>query len=104
MAIDVSTETVLTLTEAAKRLPRRRAGRRVHPSCLYRWTKNGCRGVFLEFTQIGGTRCTSLEALDRFFAALTAAAQAETPVPPPPSKSRRRAIEAAERRLARANL
>lgn len=71
MAIDLTTETLIALTRVPRRLPRRRAEKRVHITCVYRWTKNGCRGVVLESIQIGGTRCTSLEALGRFFAALT---------------------------------
>lgn len=102
--IDVSSEHVISLSEAARSLPARRAGKRPHVSCLYRWTKAGCRGVVLEWAQIGATRCTSREALERFFAALTAAAQSDAPAPPPPNKSRRRAIQAAERRLARGGI
>jgi len=104
MSIEVASEEVISLADAARELPRRRGGKRPHVSCLYRWTKTGCRGIVLESVQIGGTRCTSREALDRFFAALTAAAQGETAPPPPPPKSRRQAIEAAERRLARSGI
>jgi hypothetical protein len=63
-------EQKMTLTQAAAWLPRRR-GRRTHVSTLYRWTQTGCRGVRLEYVQIGATRCTSLEALQRFFDRLT---------------------------------
>jgi hypothetical protein len=69
--IDIASETILTLSEAAERLPRRRRGRQTHVSTLYRWTVVGCRGVLLEHTQIGATRATSLEALQRFFDRLT---------------------------------
>ena len=98
--IDISTEEVITLAEAARSLPRRRAGRPVHLSCVYRWTTVGCRGVVLEHIQIGSTRCTSREALQRFFDQLTPAPEEA----PAKSKSRRRAIEAAERRLARSGI
>jgi hypothetical protein len=64
-------ETVRTLTEAAARLPRRRGGKPVHVSTLHRWASHGCKGVRLETIQIGGTRCTSVEALQRFFDRLT---------------------------------
>ncbi len=69
--LDYQNETVLSLQDAAARLPRRRRGARPHVTTLYRWAQTGCRGVKLETVQIGGTRCTSLEALDRFFAALS---------------------------------
>jgi hypothetical protein len=69
--IDHTTEEVLTLANAAKRLPHRRRGK-VHLSTLYRWVTEGLCGVRLETIQIGGTCCTSVEALQRFFEALTA--------------------------------
>lgn len=71
--IDPLTERVVSLTDAAKLCPRRRAGKQPHASCMYRWTTTGCRGVVLESVQVGATRCTSHEAMARFFAALTAA-------------------------------
>jgi hypothetical protein len=101
----IDTEELLSLTEAAKLLPRRRAGKPAHVSCLYRWTQIGCRGVRLEFVQVGATRCTSREALSRFFAALSTQAEPSL-IPPPPTAAltatRRKAIEAAEKRLAQA--
>jgi hypothetical protein len=70
--IDTKKEQLLTLAEVANLLPRRRAGRKTSLSCVYRWTTAGCRGVRLEFTQVGGTRCTSRDALARFFEKLSA--------------------------------
>ena len=69
--IDHQTETLRSLTEAAAGLPRRRGGQRVHVATVYRWAARGCRGVRLETIQIGGTKCTSLEALQRFFERLS---------------------------------
>jgi hypothetical protein len=71
--IDSTTETILTFIQAAEELPRRRRGRKTHVSTFYRWADPGCRGVRLETIQVGGTCCTSREALQRFFEALTAA-------------------------------
>lgn len=71
--IDISAETVVTFTDAAKDLPRRRRGRPVHPATLHRWASRGIGGVRLEFIKIGGTRCTSREALQRFFDTITRA-------------------------------
>jgi hypothetical protein len=79
MPINFATEQVLTFRAATEFLPRRRRGRRVNVATLYRWSLRGCRGVRLETMQIGGTRCTSVEALQRFFEALTP--QIELPVP-----------------------
>src|SRR5262245_16109387 len=66
--IDTLTEKVFPLVHAATHeVPILRRGRRTHISTLYRWTKTGCRGVKLDYVQCGATRCTSREALSRFF-------------------------------------
>lgn len=96
--IDPNTEHVLSLAEAAGHLPRRRAGKRPHVSCIYRWTTSGCKGVILESLQIGGTRCTSREALARFFEALTYGA--DRPAVRSPLE-RHRAVERAVQALER---
>ena len=96
--IDPSSETLLSLADAARTLPRRRGGRKPHVSCLYRWTTTGCKGVVLESLQVGGTRCTSKEALARFFERLT---YAEDPRADRTPARRRRAAAAAERELQR---
>jgi hypothetical protein len=101
MPIDPNTETVISLTEATRCLPRRRAGKRPHVSCLYRWTMSGCRGVILENIQIGGTRCTSREALARFFQRLTVTPAA---IPVVASRAHKAAIAAAERILDEAGI
>jgi hypothetical protein len=69
--IDSTTEALLPLAHAAELLPRRRRGRKAHVSTLHRWATVGCRGIVLETLQVGGTRCTSAEALQRFFESLT---------------------------------
>lgn len=69
--IGLSSEAVLSLADAAALLPRKR-GRKIHVATVYRWTTTGCRGVVLESIQIGGARCTSREALQRFVDRLTA--------------------------------
>ena len=103
--IDISTEQVVSLTEATTHLPRRRAGKKPNVATLYRWAQNGVRGIRLESLMVGGTRCTSLEALQRFFDALTAQAERQTLSPPfRQTSERRRQIEAAERRLAKSGI
>lgn len=102
--IDVQKETVLTLSQAARLLPRRRAGRKTSVSCLYRWTSAGCRGVVLESVQIGATRCTTSEALARFFAQLSAARSPAIAARGPPSTQRQQAIDRAEQELSRAGV
>jgi hypothetical protein len=105
--IDISTETLMSLAAAAHSLPARRAGKPAHVSGIFRWTAVGLKGIVLESIQIGGTRCTSREALQRFFDALSTLALGGEPAPAPPSSKesdRRRAVEAAEQRLARSGL
>ncbi len=100
MAIDPLTENVISLAEAAKLYPHRRRGRPTHLSCVYRHTTSGCRGIRLEFIQCGATRCTSKEAVARFFAKLTAqAAGNSAPIPASTFCQRRPEIERAEREL-----
>ena len=110
MAIDIHNETVLSLTEATKVLPRLN-GKRPSISTLWRWCRKGLRGVRLEYIRLGRSIATSEEALNRFFEALAEADEppdAErpaTPQPKQPSPSRRQAsLDAADRVLERAGL
>lgn len=64
MIIDIDSETLLTLAEAAKRFPRK-----LSICTLFRWCKNGVRGAVLSSVVIGGRRFTSLEAIHRFIVA-----------------------------------
>ena len=107
MPIDPTSESLLSLTQATKGLPRRRRGKKPHISTLYRWSTAGCRGVVLETVQIGGTRCTSKEALGRFFRKLTQNSGLESGQPETPlrkQRRRRREIDAAVRQLEREGL
>lgn len=96
--IDITNEAVFSLTEAAKseHLPRRRKGKRPHVATLFRWATRGCRGVVLESIQCGGTRCTSVEALQRFFERCT---DPTAPLSAVTSKAREREIAAADNTL-----
>lgn len=76
MAIDVLNEKLRSFAEAASRLPALRGGKSVNPSTVWRWAKRGVRArngvrVRLEAIKVGGTCCTSDEALLRFFHALS---------------------------------
>lgn len=103
--IDIALEETFSLTEAAKRLPCRRKGKRPNVATLYRWAQSGCRGVRLETICIGATRCTTMEALQRFFDAITAKSNGSpAQVSPHLTTTRRKQIEAAERRLAKAGV
>jgi uncharacterized protein DUF1580 len=77
--IDASHENLISLADVPGHLPDRRGGKRPHVSCIYRWAQRGLRGVRLEVLQCGGTKVTSLEALQRFFERLSAVTAGETP-------------------------
>ncbi len=62
-------ERLLTLTEAAKTLPRLN-GKKIATTTLWRWATQGIRSIRLETRRIGRRVVTSVEALDRFTAAL----------------------------------
>jgi hypothetical protein len=88
-------ETLVTLAQAAKRLPGR-----PHVSTLWRWARRGVRGIVLETYVVAGRRFTSTEALERFASATTAAANGVSPPMRTPAR-REREIKNAERELAR---
>lgn len=96
MSINLATETPITLAKAAQTLP----GGAVHVSTIHRWRMKGCRGVRLETFLRGGVRHTTREAIERFFAATTAAADGDTP-PVRTPRQREREIAQAERELER---
>lgn len=98
--IDISTEQPITFAEAAKLSLRRRDGPGTHVATVHRWAAVGCRGIKLEFLQMGGIKCTSAEALGRFFARLTTA-QTGIQASSRTADSRARAIQAAEAELDR---
>ena len=94
--LGVQIRQLLTLREAARLLPRRRRGRPMHVATLHRWATHGLRGVRLETVQVGGARCTTREALQRFFERLA------DPVPAPTKETpsaRQLAVERAEEEL-----
>jgi hypothetical protein len=102
--LDLFSEELISLSQAAKILPARRDGKKPHVSCLYRWTTQGCRGVRLESVQVGATRCCSKQSLQRFFDQLTAQEanghlRAVIPQPTKLPANRRQQIDAAEKRL-----
>ncbi len=71
--MQVGSEAVMSFADAAKFVGRLQGKARVALQTLHRWAAKGCRGVVLETICVGGARCTSAEALQRFFDRLTAA-------------------------------
>ena len=98
LVVDTLSETLVTLTEACKFLPKRRKGKRPHPATIFSWASIGIRGIRLETIQCGGTKCTSREALQRFFDRLTAQSAGE-PAPQPLPRARAADVRRAEKVL-----
>lgn len=98
--IDVSRERPITFNTAAKFLP---DGRRPGFSTWWRWSTHGIRGVLLETILVGGRRCTTAEAVARFFERTTAAASGQ-PVPQRTNRQRQAAIKKAEAECAAAGI
>jgi hypothetical protein len=97
-------ETLLSLNQAARRLPPGRRNRPVSLSCVLRWVLDGVPGpngdrVKLEALRLGGRWVTSLEALGRFAEQLTPRfGDIPLPIGRTP-KQRERAAARAERKL-----
>lgn len=71
-AIDLTSEKLILFRELPAHLPKR-GKKAIHLSACYRWKNHGCCGIRLETIFIAGHRYTSQEALNRFWAAVTAA-------------------------------
>jgi hypothetical protein len=104
-AIDLSRETLISVAQAARRLPSSRLDRPVSPSCVWRWIARGYRladgrVVRLEGVRVCGRWLTSAEALARFFAAQTPPPDNAVPTHAPRTPTaRRRASERAAAKL-----
>ncbi len=79
--IDLKNEQLIHPTEVASYLPVQK-GKKLNVSTVYRWFQRGLAGYRLECVCVGGTRYTSIEAVNRFFARVT---EAKTGLPQDPS-------------------
>jgi hypothetical protein len=107
--IDLKNETMLSLAEAAKRLPPHRLGRPVHSSCLFRWIFDGVKlpsgeRIRLEAIRLGGRWLTSVEALQKFAEAQTPAIATKERIPLRSAARRTRAAERAAQLLDRSGI
>ena len=69
---DLLKEECISFAEAARKLPKVRGKKHPSPSTLWRWAHDGRRCTTgeiarLEYIKVGGTNCTSIQALARFF-------------------------------------
>lgn len=69
MPIDITSETLISLPEAARRIPGK-----PNLSTVHRWRLAGVRGQRIETVLVGGRRFTSVESIERFLAALNGGA------------------------------
>lgn len=74
MAIDVEADRLVEL-KAVPKLLEAKIGKRLNLATLYRWQSRGIAGIKLETVVVGGGRFTTVDALNRFFAASTLAKQ-----------------------------
>ena len=74
--INVRTETLIRVSQIPNWCAEH-IGHSVNRSTAFRWYTRGSRGVKLETVLIGGARMTSTEALERFIAGVTAAANTD---------------------------
>jgi len=72
--IDTSTEQLIPLNQLSAAAIPGMESKPVPPRTVRNWCSSGVRGIRLESVKIGGMRCTSTAALNRFFQAVTAAA------------------------------
>lgn len=93
LSIDIENESLLTLAQAAKRIPGRPSLRTV-----WRWCLKGVDGHRLENVKVGSRRYTSVEAIRRFVERGTNTASAQ----PSAARHRQRDVDRAEAELAEA--
>jgi len=86
--IDINLEDPVPLAILAREIPNRQGRRGVNASTTWRWVLRGINGQRLESVMVGGIRMSSREALARFFAATTSAANGDSPVTLRNSKQR----------------
>ncbi len=99
MTIDVQTEELLTLREAASAFPGKK---KLGLATLFRWIASpGVRGAVLETVTIGRARYTSRQAIARFIAAQN---QSKAVTPGITPDQRRRQSAAARRELERSGV
>jgi hypothetical protein len=96
---DLKNESVLALSQAARRIPLNHNGKGVHVGTLMRWIRKGVKGVRLEATRLGGRWVTSPEAIQRFADRLAGVQFAKAS--PCPQPSRTAAADRADQELER---
>ena len=95
-----ASEQLITLTEAAKLLPRVN-GRKPAVCTLWRWCRKGLRGQFLAYVRVGRRICTTRQAMLRFFTDLAEIDQQHGPAGySKPTSLKRKSVTSRERQRA----
>jgi Protein of unknown function (DUF1580) len=100
--MDILSETVISIHEAAAAFPGRQPGKTLNFSTIWRWILKGIRTpdgqvVRLEAVRLGARWVTSREALARFSARLTPTATDSQAAPRTPTQRQRASARAAKR-------
>jgi hypothetical protein len=69
----------IPLRDAVRLFPKNSRGRRPHRSCIFRWAKDGKRGVVLRTWLAGVCLCTSRRAVFEFISQLSASSLRRPP-------------------------
>lgn len=64
--IDIVKEKLIRIEDVRDYLPSSRRGKKLGKAVNFRWAGRGVRGVVLETIRCGGSRLTSVEAIQRF--------------------------------------
>jgi hypothetical protein len=87
----------IPLRDVPRRLPKLRNGKHPHTATIHRWARDGLRGRKLWTFRVGGTLCTTAEALADFFEHISNNASAPQAAQAP--ARRERANQQVEREL-----
>ncbi len=87
----LESDELLTFSQAAAELPRRRGGAKTSTSTLWRWSKRGSRGVFLRIVRVGGNVYVPRSALVEFIEQRSAVGR--SPQCPAPTTRSKRAMQ-----------
>lgn len=68
----------IPLRDAVRLFPKNSRGKRPHRSCIFRWAKDGKRGVVLRTWLAGVCLCTSRRAVFEFIEQLSRTAKCDT--------------------------
>ena len=109
MTIELRSETLISLAQAARMQSPGRRGRPVSPSTIFRWIHDGvktsaCGIIRLEGCRMGGRWLTSIEALERFASRQTPDLNHLCSVLPRSPTKRQKAAERAGKELEKAGI